>query len=288
MVKDKKVSFDSFVLRLKNEIFTHPVITDNSYCKWFADANLSSDDVIYFTKQFSVFSNQFTIAQLNKVINAGSLEEMHDAKEILMNELGVAFKKDTEVSNNQFGGIEGSVEGSKFRFQFAHFEWLLAFAEPLGLGFNDIGRRSIGSKSTLFFCDELIRLYGTEDNIVGAGASFAVENWAAAGFWKQLIQGLENFNETNKNRTFLSKELDRGLRIPQLKLGFFAWHDKIEEQHASHTWHELEELYFGSNNFDEDTFIASALEMLYGVEAFWRGLNVERMAAHNKGWAYER
>ena len=26
---------------------------------------------------------------------------------------------------------------------------------------------------------------------IGEGASFAVENWAAAGFWKELILGLE-------------------------------------------------------------------------------------------------
>jgi len=266
-------AFESFVKRIKNELYTHPVITDNSYCKWFADANLSLDDVIYFTKQFSVFSNQFTVAQLNKVINAGSLEEMHDSKEILMNELGVSFKKDYQHTNIQYGGIEGSVENSKFKFQFAHFEWLLKFAEPLGLGFNDIGKRSHGSRPTLFYCDELIRLYGSEDNVVGAGASFAVENWAAAGFWKQLIQGLSNFSDENDE---------------MLQLAFFIWHDKIEEQHASHTWHELEELYFGSNDFDEDTFIASGLEMLEGVGAFWRGLNIERIAHHTEGSTYER
>jgi hypothetical protein len=277
-------AFESFVQRIKNELFTHSVITDNLYCKWFADEKLTKYDVIEFTKQFSVFSNQFPIAQLNKVINAGSLEEMHDAKEILLNELGVSFKKDSQKIDKdvEYGGIEGSIEGSKFKFQFAHFEWLLSFAEPLGLGFNDIGKRSLGSPATLFFCDELIRLYGSEDNVVGAGASFAVENWAAAGFWKQLIQGLENFNESNKNRIYLSSELEKGLRIPPLKLGFFVWHDKIEEQHASHTWHELEELYFGSNDFDEDTFISSGLEMLDGVRAFWDGLNLKRIVAKHE------
>jgi pyrroloquinoline quinone (PQQ) biosynthesis protein C len=201
-----------------------------------------------------------------------------------LNELGVSFKKDSQKIDKdvEYGGIEGSIEGSKFKFQFAHFEWLLSFAEPLGLGFNDIGKRSLGSPATLFFCDELIRLYGSEDNVVGAGASFAVENWAAAGFWKQLIQGLENFNESNKNRIYLSSELEKGLRIPPLKLGFFVWHDKIEEQHASHTWHELEELYFGSNDFDEDTFISSGLEMLDGVRAFWDGLNLKRIVAKHE------
>ena len=264
-----QVSFDTFVQRIKNELLTHSVITDNSYCEWFADETLTKSDVIEFTKQFSVFSSQFTLAQLNKVINAGSLEEMHDAKEILLNELGVSFKKESqEISADvQYGGIEGSIENSKFRFQFAHFEWLLTFAEPLGLGFNDIGKRSHGSPSTLFFCDELLRLYGSEDNVVGAGASFAVENWAAAGFWKELIQGLTNFNNYNEET---------------LQLAFFVWHDKIEEQHASHTWHELEELYFGSNDFNEDTFIASGLEMLEGVEAFWKGLDLKRITTHHE------
>ncbi len=280
--------FDSFVERIKNEIFTHSVITDNSYCKWFADAELTKSNVVDFTKQFSVFSNQFTIAQLNKVINAGSIEEMHDAKEILLNELGVAFKKDKkELENNQYGGIEGTIENSKFRFQFAHFEWLLTFAEPLDLGFNAMGRRSHGSKSTLFFCDELIRLYGSEDNIVGAGASFAVENWAAAGFWKELIQGLQNFNEYNKiknNGTHISPDIANAYKRLRtypapLKLSFFLWHDKIEDQHASHTWHELEELYHNSN-FDEDTFIASGIEMLDGVKVFWDGLNSKRIAEY--------
>ena len=111
-----QVSFDSFVQRIKNELFTHSVITDNSYCEWFADETLTKSDVIEFTKQFSVFSSQFTLAQLNKVINAGSLEEMHDAKEILLNELGVSFKKESqEISADmQYGGIEGSIENSKF------------------------------------------------------------------------------------------------------------------------------------------------------------------------------
>ena len=56
--------FDSFVERIKNEIFTHSVITDNSYCKWFADAELTKSNVVDLTKQFSVFSNRtFVIAK---------------------------------------------------------------------------------------------------------------------------------------------------------------------------------------------------------------------------------
>ena len=268
MISDQEV-FDYFVQRIKEELFTHPVITNNSYCKWFADATLTKSDIIYFTKQFSVFSNQFTVAQLNKVINSGTLEEMHDAKEILLNELGVLFKKDDnkvdDVVDPQYVGIEGSVEGSTFKFKAAHFEWLLDFAKPFDLGFSDLGKRTHGDPHTLHFCDELLRLYGSENHVAGAGASFAVENWAAAGFWKQLIQGLQNYSERFDTK---------------LKLSFFTWHDKIEDQHASHTWHELHELYFSNEHFDEDLFIDTGLEMLDGVQEFWTGLNLNRIARH--------
>ena len=267
-ISDREV-FDYFKQRIKEELFTHPVITNNLYCEWFADARLTKSDVVFFTKQFSVFSNQFTIAQLHKVINAGTLDEMHDAKEILLNELGVLFKKEEgktdDVVDPQYVGIEGSVENSTFRFKAAHFEWLLAFAKPLGLEFEDIGKRKHGTPYTLHFCDELIRLYSNENHIVGAGASFAVENWAASGFWKQLIQGLEKFSEKQEER---------------LPLAFFTWHDKLESQHASHTWNELKELYFGKEKFDEDTFINAGIEMLNGVQAFWTGLQLDRIARH--------
>ena len=254
-ISDREV-FDYFKQRIKEELFTHPVITNNVYCNWFADTTLTKSDVIFFTKQFSVFSNQFTVAQLHKVINAGTLNEMHDAKEILLNELGVLFKKEegkvAEAVDPQYVGIEGSVENSTFRFKAAHFEWLLAFAKPLGLEFEDIGKRKHGSPYTLHFCDELIRLYSNENHIIGAGASFAVENWAAAGFWKQLIQGLENFSERQEER---------------LPLAFFTWHDKLESQHASHTWNELKELYFGKEKFDEDAFINAGNNIIRDMEA---------------------
>ena len=79
------------------------------------------------------------------------------------------------------------------------------------------------------------------------------------------MQGLENFNERQEER---------------LPLAFFTWHDKIEDQHASHTWNELKELYFGEEKFDEDAFINAGTEMLDGVQAFWTGLQLDRIARH--------
>ena len=115
--------FEAFQERLAAELFIHPVMTDNRYGAWFAKGDLSQDDVIAFTRQFSVFSNQFLVAQTQRVINAASVDEMRAAKEILANELGVVFRSrsleckaaapdiDPEVV-----GIEGTVDGGTFRF----------------------------------------------------------------------------------------------------------------------------------------------------------------------------
>jgi len=253
--------------RISNEILPHEVIVNNEFSQWFAKGEVDRQDVSHFLVQFSVFSNLFLEAQLKKVINAPNLEAMHASKEILLNELGVVFRNnkmkqeaaiDVEPDLVQ---TEGTVDGGTFRFKAAHFEWLLRMTSHLGLTYQDVGKRRNGTPSTLFFCDELSRLYGSDDGHIGLGASFAVENWAAAGFWKELIQGLDTFKKRE---------------CPGLSLAFFSWHDKVEDQHAAHTWDELEEEYFAME-IDEDRFFVAADEMLDGVLAFWKGLNEDRL-----------
>ena len=188
---DKAEAFLAFQKRINQELLTHKVITHNAYTNWFSNANLNDAQVKGFIIQFSVFSNQFLVAQLHKMINADTIEEMRASKEILANEIGVHFSGNTESdkSRDDLGGVEGSVEGGKFHFRAAHFELLVRMAEQLGLDFHLLGKRSRGRKETLFFCDELIRLYGNEDYQIATAASYAVENWAAAGFWVKLLAG---------------------------------------------------------------------------------------------------
>ncbi|MFT5233768.1 MAG: hypothetical protein ACI9UK_000118 [Candidatus Krumholzibacteriia bacterium] len=265
--------FSNFVETCNQELMTHSVITDNKFCEWFAKGEADRDTIRHFITQFSVFSNLFLVAQTMKVINAGSLEGMRASKEILANELGVIFNNKgaatEEVTDKDREGdpavvsIEGTVDGGTFRFKAAHFEWLLKLGSTVDLTFKDMGKRRNGTPATIFFCDQLMSIYGHEDPNLAEGASFAVENWAAAGFWKQLIAGLEIFKEKEQ---------------PDLPLAFFTWHDRIEDQHAGHVMDELEELYF-EDDFDEEKFIAGGLDMLSGVEAFWVGLNEHRIAA---------
>jgi hypothetical protein len=270
-------NFDAFKQTIEREFMGHPVVKKNDYTAWFAHGDVPMDHLRQFTVQFSVFSNQFLLAALNRVINADTLQAARESKEILMNELGVIYNKNGKAgthpgaerepaqansSSDREGdpalvSTEGTVDGGKFRFQAAHFEWLLRFGEPLGLTFDDMGKRRHGIPSTLQFCDELFRLYGSDDYNEAMGASFAVENWAAAGFWKELIAGLERI----KTR-----------EIPELPLAFFTWHDKIEDQHREHTWDELRDCY-DSAKFREEPFIRAGRKMLDGVKVFWDGLN---------------
>lgn len=266
--KAKVERYQRFLERIRRDVMTHEVIVNNEFTRWFKEVDLDKEDVRHFVIQFSVFSTLFIEAQLKKTINAPTLEAMRHSKEILMNELGVVFRSPVEkkpgASSDEeldLVGTEGTIEGGTFRFAAAHFEWLLRMIAHLGLEFKDVGKRRHGTKSTLFFCDELSRLYGSEDSHIGLGASFAVENWAAAGFWKELIHGLQNFIKRNKN---------------EMSLAFFLWHDRVEDQHAAHTWHELEEEYFAMD-LDEEKFFSGAKEMLHGVNTFWKGLDQDRL-----------
>jgi hypothetical protein len=240
----------------------HPVVADNPYTRWFVKGEATRDEIRHLTVQFSVFSHLFVEAQLRKVINATDVDTYRAGKEILMNELGVIFKPTDSSGGGNAGmdpelvSIEGTVDGSRFRFAAAHFEWLVRFAAPLGLRFGDLGKRRHGTQPTLFFCDELLRIYGSDDASTAEGASYAVEHWAAAGFWKELIAGLTAFKERE---------------CPELNLAFWTWHDKVEDQHAAHTADELEEAR-RLPGFDEGKFLAGAADMLDGVQAFWDGL----------------
>src|SRR5262245_21319374 len=86
------VSSEAFRQHVLAEFLGHPIVVDNAYTRWFARGQASLAQLRHFAVQFSVFSNQFLVAQLQKMINADSLESMRAAKEILANEIGVVFR----------------------------------------------------------------------------------------------------------------------------------------------------------------------------------------------------
>jgi len=251
----------AFRERLDREVLQHPVIRANPYTAWFKLGEFSPVQARAFLVQFSVFSNQFLVAQLQKVLNAETLDEMRASKEILANEIGVGFRG--AGGDALLGSTLGSVEGGTFHFRAAHFELLARMARQFELDFAHLGKRRFGTGATLHFCDELQRLYAHEDYQVAAAASWAIENWAAAGFWDELVAGWKRYGEREQGEPF--------------DMGFFTWHARIEANHAQHTQDELAQL-LADHYIDEDRFVRNANLMLDAVLVFWRGLDFQRAA----------
>ncbi|HEY9858079.1 MAG TPA: hypothetical protein V6D16_01135 [Candidatus Obscuribacterales bacterium] len=275
LTQDQVNQFQAFLTEIDRHFLQHRIITGNAYTQWFQQGEATDAELRHFIQQFSVFSNQFLIAALQKEINAPTLQQSRASREILLNELGVIYRKSgqaiasqplTEAEKDREGdpelvGTEGTVDGGICRFRAAHFEWLVGVAASLGLDFADIGKRKHGTAATLHFCDELIRLYGSDDPQIAEGASFAVEHWAAAGFWQELEDGLARIKQT---------------RHPQLPLAFFTWHNRVEAQHAGHTLEEIEAVYF-SSDFDPVKFFQGGREILEAIAIFWDGLESDRL-----------
>src|ERR1700681_4466853 len=103
--------FEAFKQTIERKFMGHPVVTQNAYTAWFAHGEMELDHLRVFTVQFSVFSNQFLLAALNRVINADSLRSARESKEILMNELGVIYNRGGNGAGSEAAGVDKDKEG---------------------------------------------------------------------------------------------------------------------------------------------------------------------------------
>ena len=220
-VKDLNI----FKQRIEKEFFQHPVIVNNPYTKWFKQGTANTEQVKDLIRQFSVFSNHFIVVQTKRMVNARTIKGEEAARAILLNECGVGINVKT-----------GSIEGQRFTTPNAHINWLRKMSEILEIDMKLIGRWETGTKATHDFLNGLDKTYGSYDEQVGSGASFAIETWAAFGighgegqesdnFWKELIVGLESYNKHHR----ISKNLK------PVPLGFFQYHFETEEGHGETT-----------------------------------------------------
>ena len=71
-------NFTALKQAIAEKFMQHPAVTSNAYTAWFAKGDMPLDHLRHFTVQFSVFSNQFLLAALNRVINAETIESARD------------------------------------------------------------------------------------------------------------------------------------------------------------------------------------------------------------------
>lgn len=260
--------FSLFRERIETELLAHPVIHDNAYTRWFKRGEAEHEDVVDLVTQFSVFSNHFLVAQVKRMVFAQTEEGERCARNILVSECGVGLDART-----------GSVEGRAFATGNAHINWLRETGAALGLSPMTLGRWSLASPSTKKFLRGLERAYGSADEDVGAGASFAIESWAAFGlghapeqearnFWSELIAGLEAHNK--------HKRLPAG--AAPIPLGFFKYHRELETGHGANVWAELE-ASFRRPGFSRAKFLRGGRQALDAIRAFWVGLDEARRSS---------
>src|SRR6185503_9927415 len=246
-------------------VFAHDVIQRNPYTQWFKLGEANTEQVIDLVLQFSVFSNHFIPLEAKRMVNAATEEEEMEARAILGSEIGVSIDAAT-----------GNIEGHRFSHSAAHIKWLRDIGEMLGLDRNVLGKWSLGSEPTHRFLKNLEDVYGSPDNNIGSGASFAIESWAGCGigkgeveesnnFWKELITGLDAYNTKYRKQ----------LGLPPLNIGFFKFHLGLESGHVANVEHELAEV-FVRPDFDREQWLYGASHALEAILIFWKGLDAKR------------
>jgi hypothetical protein len=247
-------------------VFAHEVIQRNPYTKWFKLGEANTEQVVDLVVQFSVFSNHFIPLEAKRMVNAATEEEEKEARAILGSEIGVSIDAAT-----------GNIEGHRFSHNAAHIKWLRDIGEMLGLERNQLGKWSLASSATQEFLKRLEEVYGSPDNNIGAGASFAIESWAGFGigkgedpeannFWRELIVGLEKYNQKHR----------KGLGLPPLNIGFFRFHFGLETGHVANVESELAGVLQRSD-FDQTKWLWGASEALDAILVFWKGLDHSRL-----------
>jgi hypothetical protein len=268
---ERAEAFFEHLRRVEREVYSHEVIQNNSYTKWFKLGMATTQQVVDLVVQFSVFSNHFIPLEAKRMVNAATEQEEREARAILGSEIGVAIDAQT-----------GNIEGRRFSHDSAHIKWLRDIGEMLGLDRNQLGKWGLGSPATHLFLKQLEEVYGNPDNNIGAGASFAIESWAGFGigkgevaesnnFWKELIVGLDGYNKRNR----------MALGLPPLNVGFFKFHFGLETGHVANVEHELEEAFFAPG-FDAEKWFFGAERALNAIHVFWKGLDESRLTSSHE------
>lgn len=259
------MTFDKFKEKIDRDLYPHPVIQNNPYTKWFKLGLANDEQVKDLITQFSVFSLHFVYIEAKRGAFANNIKSEIASWELVASELGSGINIAT-----------GSVDGQKIYRKNSHIEWLRSMGAELGLDQEMLGHWYLANAHTKKFLRELEKAYASEDGNIGSGASFAIENWAAFGigggqeaesnnFWKELITGMEIYNQNNR----VAKEFS------PLDITFFTHHFALENCHRNSVVNELKEI-FDEKNFNGREWFYGARRALDAIYIFWQGLDEAR------------
>lgn len=259
MSLEKATGFQSFLVKIGNNVMNHPIIAKNAYLERFRDG-VTPAQARNELQQFSVFAFQFNVSLAKMIANADSQEEWETYTTILANEMGAPFAQ----------GFDGELKGTFNIQKHNHHTWLMDNAKDLGLTFKEIGGLNVAHSGTKAFVEAIDRYYTSNDRNVRGGAAFAIENWAAAKFWPLWLEGV----------TIMNKGLPKAERAG---LSYIKYHDIEERHHSKETIDELLEAYM-EDGFEPNTYLSSAVKMLdEGVQAYYTS-QLDNMPDKDDSW----
>lgn len=256
MSAEKSSEFRQLIVDACALVMCHPIVACNNYLNRFAQG-VSLAQARHELQQFSVFGLQFDVAQAKLVANSPTIEAYRERLNVLLNEKGIPYKD----------GFEGELTG-RWSPSTVHFAWMQRTATGLGLKFEDLGKIWIGLPGTRKFVEVTFETYASTDQNTAAGASFAIENWAANSLWTPWISGMKKLNGT------LPKKVD---------LGYLTFHEAQEKHHSQATLDELLE-NFMEPWFEADKFLEGAEKILTeGVQEYYVS-QLENLPEKDETW----
>ncbi|MEK6235572.1 MAG: iron-containing redox enzyme family protein [Planctomycetales bacterium] len=253
---DRAAAFQQLLADVGARVMCHPIIAGNRYLRRFAEG-VTVAQARHEVQQFSVFGLQFDVAQAKLVANAPTRESYRERLNVLLNEKGIPYQD----------GFDGDLTG-RWNPATVHFQWMQNTAAGLGLHFEDVGKIWIGLPGTVQFVETTFETYANTDQNIAAGASFAVENWAANSLWTPWIAGMKKLNAT------LDEPID---------LGYLTYHEAEEIHHSQATLDELWE-NFSEPFFDAEKFFDGAETLLTrGIQVYYES-QLESLPDKDASW----
>ncbi len=247
--------------RVDELVAHHPVVERNRYTAWFAGGAATRGEVRHLTVQFSVFSHLFVEAQLRKVINAADLDTYRAGKEILLNELGVVFNAgvaprrraptriwwpprapSTAAGSASAPPTSSGCSGSR---------------RPLGLGFDDLGKRRHGTPIDAVLLRRAPRGLRRRGRVGGRGRE--LRRRALGG--RRVLEGAHRRASRRSRRA--SASACRSRSGP----GTTRWRTSTPPTPPTSWWRRTR-----SRGSTRSGSAQGASRMLDGVQVFWDGL----------------
>ena len=239
------LSWDFFYLKVDDLIDKHKITHNNIYAENFSRGHSSLNEQRILIQQLSVYIQYMLITKSFKLINSPKILNMYETKRELLDDLG--FRYNDYQKENIYNNLT------------SEFEMLYDIAKLLDIEFDELGKIDVASKSTIIFCNEIIKYYSNPNYSVSMAASYTLQEWQRKSkIWNEVNDGFTKINYNRKQEG-------------QIILPCSLWELKIRDTKFNNDIQLVHE-YYDLNKLNEIEFIETCVNVLNDINIFWTGL----------------